>query len=401
LEGRCCPQYVSVAILRLARATVCLAFATAQACLAEAFEVDVAVKPSAFGSPNFSADLAVPSVDSTLVFRLKRVPPDSTRITMLDVAKSGGVFRLADAAETRFAVPPVNPLRGMQRLIDLPLARLKGLQPGRPSEHRVWFVGVGGRSVASNAVIIRYQPPAQDARGPHRVRILLDRFRAVKAQEDGAFSDGDEPYLLAFLHVLDGPQYRPDQPREAVVRSAWQTGATGNLAAKRVRSGVARDVPPALSAEAALTPVSSDRLADAQKNTLVVLTVFWLEEDATPTSESPSLMLLLEGGIRFYIEERVRSVPPGENPERLRETVQAAAEPLLRNFGTSASVETNPFKRWASLADPDDLIGVATIVVSLEQLVLAGDRGVPIDMVFRGDGAHYELYGRILHFPPR
>lgn len=136
------------------------------------------------------------------------------------------------------------------------------------------------------------------------------------------------------------------------------------------------------------------------KNTLAVVTVFWLEEDAAPESEMRSLMLLLEGGIRFCIEERVRSVPPGEDPERLREKVQAAPESILRDVGTTGGVESNPFKRWASLAGRDNLIGVATIVVSLEQRVLAGDRSAPIDMVFRGDGAHYELYGRV-HCIPR
>ncbi len=119
-----------------------LAFAMAQASLADAFEVFVAIKPSPSGSPTFSADLAVPSVDLTLVFRLKRVPPASTRLTMLDVAKSRGVFRLTEGAESEFAAPPVNPWSGMKRLINLRLARLKGFQTNRPSEHRVQQVAV-------------------------------------------------------------------------------------------------------------------------------------------------------------------------------------------------------------------------------------------------------------------
>lgn len=367
-----------------------------------AFEVDVAVRSGTLGRLVFGREARAESAFGTLVFRLRNVPEGVTRVRMLDVREQGGVFRLGEARAREFLVPPPSPLRGMQRLIDVPISRLNGLEPGKRSRHQVWFVTVGARSVASPAVTLRYEPPAQDPLGPHPVRITFERVRAVAVQESGAFSDGDEPYFLATVHVLDHPGYEPTRPNLATVREALTVGAQGNLGLKRVASARSIALPAGSSWEIALNPVRGSSADESARSTLAVLTVFWMEEDASPASAIQELLRLgLAPRLRFYLQDRARESRGVLDTGRLREASQAAAESILRDWGTAGDSETNPFRRWASYADPDDLVGVATMVFSLQDLLQAGDRGLPIDMLFRGDGAHYELVGTVRYAPPR
>ncbi len=357
---------------------------------AEAFEVDAGLRAGSWRrTSSFGTEVEARSMEAVVVFRLKNVPPGATRVQMIDCPVRDGVVRFSERAVRELAVPPPIAVLGGHRVIHVPVSGLSGLRAGEPSTHRVWFVALGRDSRASPPVVVRYAPPRQDPVGPHTVRVRFEEFEAVRAQEAGPDEDGDEPYFLAFLHALDRAGSGSGK-EDASVRTVWSVGSQDSAGANRVRSG---RFSLRFSSDGAATPVEAPSAEESKARTWLFLTVVWLEQDASPSGTSPEIRTAVEGAVRAGLENRIRVLRRGGS--------QIGKEAFVGAVPSQGAAWTDAWRAWAAVPDPDDVLGVATVALSLEQLVAAGDEGVPVQLEFRGQGAHYVLRGRVLYVSPR
>lgn len=219
--------------------------------------------------------------------------------------------------------------------------------------------------------------------------IKLDRLFVHDADEDGALSNGDEPYIV--------PIGFRSQFRTPGSTSVFWKGVLDDDWASDVEEGGSKKIP-AGQGELVFKGVSRPTVPEVFDGALpeilgAVVLVF--ESDATPFDKIRGLVddvrTALRSEVRRLVEGGALNLSdPEADIQRAVENVRAATE-----LTTAEKIEIF----LVSWTDPDDLVGIRPLAFAAVQ----GD-GLPIPVLadqdlnlrFRPSGVHYEIRGRLI-----
>jgi|GEM_PF-3290395 len=235
--------------------------------------------------------------------------------------------------------------------------------------------------------------------------IRLQSLRVEKAQEDGVFSDGDEPYL-----VMLGFRSRFRTPSSTSVFWAGDLHELGEL-----DSGDSAGIPPSMGfiqfpgvGIVSLAEVMSGRFPE-----VFGAFILCFESDATPFGAVRDLIEKLRGALQRELVRLVEDSALISDFTASPATMgKRAEEELRRTMGnvTAAIVPSalEAIGLWLrSFADPDDLIGHQVVMfagvddslgrrlpeISGPRISVGRFRPGPLELVFSGDDARYRVTG--------
>ena len=332
---------------------------------------------------------------------------------------------------------------------------LRGVLPPKPN-NRSYHVKLAGRTstgaytaATSAAVVLKYEAPrgttftTKDLRPelwkPLAIEMRLSNITSLDAQEDGALSNGDEPYLMVFALFADGTTIKPKiniatralEFTGSTVRLMSSTQTHGNLPLPygHLKTGNGAVVPPAVGTFATtIVPLGLDVLDQVENtpnipgvltvntqlptpetlmaNTLVALVVIALEEDESPTALADLLRQEAAARLKQKLDARlgslvikdpanVQQAKEAFNPEAIAAlTTELKAELKAIGFEFHQTDAFNPLKIH-QVADPDDRIGVQVRLFNYAQFLSAGAAGETFTILFNGDDASYRVVGAI------
>lgn len=221
------------------------------------------------------------------------------------------------------------------------------------------------------------------------VRLDLQTFHCINADEDSAISDGDEPYLLPVAVFVDGNtvSLKTLSSSSAFLRRANK--AHGNLNREHVRSGERFSIPAATGRfETLVTPIDTGGLADPKRTTQVGILVVACEEDATADSVINAGYNTLISTLQTELNNAIRNLQNPDIP-----TIQAKIQAAVMNKMKKQTLKSlNIF----GAIDPDGFVGAQFSQFTFGQLEAAGTSGLPISMNFKDTeaGVEYQIEGR-------
>lgn len=224
---------------------------------------------------------------------------------------------------------------------------------------------------------------------PMPVQLDLGRFEVRNADEDGAFSDGDEPYLFVVAILADGTTIDLRDLRSSRVRLLSPTRTHGNLTSRHLDRGDVVEVPPAIGTfDATVLPIRGLPVESGRDNASVGLLVVALDEDGTPTTAANAGRAALVSGLQEELDRSVRTLarPNRERLERVLEdrVKSAISDGTMRSWWNGGAI--------TGVLDPDDFIAAQFVQFSMTELA-AGPR--PFTMNFVADGVSYRVGGTI------
>jgi hypothetical protein len=224
------------------------------------------------------------------------------------------------------------------------------------------------------------------------VTVRLSQFRIANPDEDGVFSDGDEPYLFVAAIFADGTTIDVSNLRAATVRIQSPAKTHGNLGLSGVGKGTYA-IPSAIGTfKTTLKPLSGLANLDLARNlALAGIIVIAMDEDGTPTS---AINKAREAFVSILQRDLNKAVRRASEPNIAQLTakiedamVDAIKEDLISSPGGFLS-------GLPGVVDPDDFIGAGFAMARYPEIRAAGSAGVPISMTFTKSGTRYVVNGK-------
>ncbi len=213
------------------------------------------------------------------------------------------------------------------------------------------------------------------------VDLNMETLTVVTAQEDGFFSDGDEPYVAVI-------EWRavPGEP------GSTRTQYKGNLAELSTGAfdGEILSIPASMGSSDFNNLQFVDNISDVVNGTnpeLVGTVMIAMESDATPWSLVDNVMLDVQSALHTEVENIVEPLTLAElaNPTALANELADASD-RVQDAATPSIGEALGI--WfASLGDPDDFIGVNFEVWVAAKGALADQIDIPLQNALASAGA--------------
>jgi hypothetical protein len=220
--------------------------------------------------------------------------------------------------------------------------------------------------------------------------IRLEQLRVNDADEDGVFSDGDEPYLVA---IGFRSRFRTAGSTQVfwgeMLDDDWANG---------VESGDTRAIPGPMGTLEfpAVDLPTLDQIVHGTFPEVLGSLVIAMESDATPFDAVRDKVHDIEGVIRSQLTNLVEGGALDlQNPgPQIKAAVKAAQDQLTPSIGEAIGL-------WLqSFGDPDDLVGVNVLAyaavdqsVDVQGVAKLAEQGVALD--FNADGVSYSVSGRV------
>jgi hypothetical protein len=226
---------------------------------------------------------------------------------------------------------------------------------------------------------------------PMPVNINLWNFYLADADEDGTFSDGDEPYLFVVAIYADGTSIKLDDFGNAHVRLQSPTRTHGNIIGGHVTAGTSVAIPADVGQfHNTILPITlpSGNLADAKKTARVGLLVIAMEEDLTPADVVAAGRQALLDNLQTELDHAVRTLSTPDI-DQLSKTISDKVRSAME------AQSLNSLTGILAGVDPDDYIGAQFALWSYADIENAGSNGIPVDMRFEKPGVSYEVSGKV------
>jgi hypothetical protein len=319
------------------------------------------------------------------------------------------------------------PEQGKARIFSIDLSKyLPASPPASPKKYYIRVVATQKSGdtpsaatlppVASSSVTIRYQKPSGKTtiftaegleqtvkqkhawmykNSPMPIEIDLEKLEIGNSNENA-----DEPYLIVFVLYVDGTTINPLSFASSTVRIQSPTKTHGNIPdhdpwGKDLETGKVANIPNSTGHfETTIKPIGLEFAADLEDvdgsigqsmkdNTMVILVVVALEEDATKTSSANAarntavqeLQKKANAVIQsLTLQDLMKGNPPEFDIGQIQSDITskalkaAKADTLDTNFILSLF---SPLAPWAiaQAADPDDYIGAGYKIFTFGQLL--------------------------------
>ncbi len=222
-----------------------------------------------------------------------------------------------------------------------------------------------------------------------RVRIELNAFRCVDADEESAVSDGDEPYLMPVAIFADGTTINLSNLSAATVRLQRVNQVHGNLQRKGIFDGNCFLIPTATGRfDATMQPLTLGSSDLGQCGVLVIA----CEEDGTSDRAINAGYNTLVSSLQTELNAAVRTLSPPD----VAQLTNRIRDRVVNKIKKETLKRLNVF----GIVDPDGFVGSGFSQFTIPQLTAAGEAGVPINFDMRGDGVRYRIEGRASLFTP-
>lgn len=324
------------------------------------------------------------------------------------------------------------PEQGKGRIFSIDLR--KYLPPSPPESPKKYYIRVVATQksgdtptaatltpVASNSVAVRYQKPSgkttiftpegleqtvkqQHAwmykNSPMPIQIDLEKLHIGNSNENA-----DEPYLIVFVLYVDGTTINPLDFANSTVRLQSPTKTHGNIPdedqwGKDLETGKVANIPRSTGHfETTIKPIGLEFAADLEDvdgsigqsmkdNTMVLLVVVALEEDATATSAANAarnaavqeLQAKANAVIQsLTLQDLMKGNPPEFDIGQIQSDITSKAIAAAKEETIDAAFIFSlfsPLAPWsiAQAADPDDYVGAGYKLFTFGQLL---DRNPP------------------------
>lgn len=230
--------------------------------------------------------------------------------------------------------------------------------------------------------------PAQNPADARKVRVELSTFRCFNADEDGALSDGDEPYLMPLMVWADGTTIKVSQLNTASVRTTRATKVHDNLGRSNVKAGDQFGIPKSTGTyENTILPIDAGNLADGRKLAQVGVLVVACEEDGTTDSAMAAGYAKMCSIIEAELNKAIRTL----SQPNIGQVTQKVQDAVIKVVTKKTLSGFNIF----GIVDPDGFVGSGFAQFTYDQLDKAGANGLPINMIFedKDAGVKYGITG--------
>lgn len=290
--------------------------------------------------------------------------------------------------------PPATPLAALSRIPDHLDVFVMG------NDRRVysswWHAGLPWSGANDNWFTVNVAP------GP---RLHLQTLHVNQAQEDGIFSDGDEPYLVTI-----GFRSKFRTPGSTRVFWSGDLHELGDL-----DSGDDVAIPPSMGFVEfpGVQILNRDDLLRLNFPEVFGAITIGLESDATPFDLVRDQIERVRGALQGELERLVErgelisdfAAPPDQITQEVRTKLAGAVQNVINALNMSVGDAILAWLR--SFSDPDDFIGfhafvfagvddsLATLLpaMSSPQLNIGPFKPSPIDFTIAGDDASYQIRG--------
>lgn len=226
------------------------------------------------------------------------------------------------------------------------------------------------------------------------VRLDLQTFHCINADEDSVVSDGDEPFLLPVAVYVDGNTVRLSTLSTSTAFLQRAPRAHGNLNRNHVRGGERFAIPSDTGRFATnISLIDTGGLANPKTSTQVGILVVACEQDGTANSVINAGYATLVSTLQAELNNAIRSL---SNPDiaQIQNKIRSAVTAKMTK-------QTIKSMNIMGAIDPDGIVGAQYAQFTYAQLEAAGPSGLSIAMDFNdtSEGVHYRIEGRA-SFPP-